>query len=86
MITARSSGLGMPVEPSSRTRWAMTPRFLVRTTTLSRSMVSRESLVKSLSETSSALASECSMIMSSSSPEKSGRIGTAIMPAEVTAK
>jgi len=26
------------------------------------------------------------MIMSSSSPEKSGRIGTATMPADVTAK
>ena len=64
----------------------MTPRFLVRTATLSRSMVCFESLVKSLSDTSRALASECSMIMSSSSPEKSGRIGTATMPADVTAK
>ena len=86
MMTARSSGFGSAVAPSPRTRCAMTPRFFVRTTTLSRVMVARESFVKSLSETSSALASECSIIMSSSSPEKSGRIGTTIMPAEVTAK
>lgn len=64
MMTARSSGLGTAVEPWAWTCWAMTPRFLVRTTTLSRPMVSFESLVKSLSETSSARASECSMIMS----------------------
>ena len=43
-------------------------------------------LAKSLSETISALASEWAIIISSSSVEKSGRIGTATMPAEVTAK
>ena len=86
MMAARSSGLGSPTDPAPQTRWAMMPKFFVRTTTLSRPMVSLESLVKSLSDTSSALASECSIIMSSSSPEKSGRMGTTTMPAAVTAK
>ncbi len=49
-------------------------------------MVGFESLVKSLSDTMRALASECSMIMSSSSPEKSGRMGTTTMPADTTAR
>ena len=72
-MTARSSGEGTDMEPSPRTRCEMTPRFLVRTTTFNRSIVWRESFVKRRSETSSARASECSMIMSSSSPEKSGK-------------
>ena len=86
MMTARSSGAGTAVVPSPRTRCEMTPRFFVRTTTFSRSMVRFERRVNRRSETSSARASECSMIMSSSSPEKSGRMGTATIPADVTAR
>ncbi len=86
MMAARSSGAGTPVAPSVRTCCEMTPRFFVRMTTLSDSTVRFESFEKSLSDTSSALASEWVMIWSSSSPEKSGRMGTATMPAEVTAR
>ena len=73
MMAAKSSGLGSPTDPAPQTRWEIMPRFVVR-------------FEKSLSDTSSALASECSIIMSSSSPEKSGRMGTTTMPAAVTAK
>lgn len=86
MIAARSSGEGTAVDPVAVTCWAMIPRFLVRMTILSESIVCFESLEKSLSETSRAFASEWAMIISSSGPEKSGRIGTATMPAEVTAR
>lgn len=85
MMTAKSSGAGTAVEPWAWTFCEMTPRFFVRTTTLSDATVVFESLVKSRSETSSALASEWAIIMSSSSPVKSGRIGTTTKPAEVTA-
>ena len=86
MIAAKSSGEGIAVDPVSVTCWAMMPKFLVRMTILSDSMVCFESFEKSLSETSRAFASEWVMIISSSGPEKSGRIGTTTIPADVTAR
>ena len=86
-MTARSSGFGIPTAPfSAAGREAITPRFLVRITIWRDSIVDFANLAKSLSETISALASEWAIIISSSSVEKSGRIGTATMPAEVTAR
>ncbi len=76
----------MRFSPWAFTFWLRALRFLVRITMFSRSMVGFEIFVKSLSETMSAFASECSMIMSSSSVVKSGNMGTATMPAVVTAR
>jgi len=76
----------MVTEPSVSEVWWITPRFMLRTTRFSPEMTSFETFVNSLSETTSALASECRMILSSSGPEKSGRMGTITMPDTVAAK
>ena len=68
IITARSSGVGMRASPFSKTVCDITLSPFVRMTMFMRSTVVFDSLAKSLSETSMALASEWAIIMSSSSP------------------